>query len=200
MSDLIGEMRQSVKLCINVPTAQGSGAIDNYGILLTTRGRLRRSSGGRSLTFSEIEGNSSYTLITRFQQDIEANISISSKWLIDGVFYTVDSWEKVGEIKFYYKFSLSKKEPPTSPVPSLTDIDPVGLQPAAYFTPAAGGFTIDMGLTPSSIVLLARSGLVYKEVSGAPGDFEFSQSNGIITFSIAFNGSETIYILYKLSS
>lgn len=200
MSDLLGQMRTIAKLCLNIPTSQGAGYTDNYGILLTTRGKLEKSSGSRSLLSGEIEGNSSYNLTVRYQQAIDVNLSISSKWLIGGIFYTIDSWEKVEEINFYYKFRLSKKEPPVSALGGLSDIEILGLQPGLILTTTPGATTVDMGITPSQILLVARSGEIYTRSSGAPGNGQFAESAGVLSFNIAFNAGEIVYVLYKLSA
>ncbi len=196
MSDLIGQMRKSVQFCLNIPSSQGAGYTDNYGVLLTTRGKLEQSSGNRSLSFGEIEGRSSHTLIVRYQQAIEVNVSISAKWLIDGVFYTIESWEKIEEINFYYKFRVNKKEPVSSGT-APHQIAGAGLQPL-YITPEAGQKVASMGIEPSEIVLVARSGLIYNKTAGTPGNFEWQQAGTTLNFNTDFSG-ETVYVLYKLS-
>lgn len=193
-------MRTIAKLCLNIPTAQGAGYTDNYGILLTTRGKLEKSSGSRGLLSGEIEGNSSYNLTVRYQQAIDVNLSISSKWLIGGIFYTIDAWEKVEEINFYYKFRLSKKEPPVSALGGLSDIEILGLQPGLILETTPGATTVDMGVTPSEILLVARTGEIYTRAAGAPGNHQFAESAGVLSFNIAFNAGEIVYVLYKLSA
>jgi hypothetical protein len=200
MGDLVGNMRKVCALCLNIPTSQGAGYTDNYGILLTTRGKLEKSSGSRGLISGEIEGNSSYNLTVRYQQAIDVNLSVSSKWLIDGIFYTIDSWEKVDQINFYYKFRLSKKEPPVSALGGLSDIEILGLQPGLILTTTPGATSVDMGVAPSEIILVARTGQIYTRTVGAPGNFQFAETAGVISFNIAFNAGEIVYVLYKLSA
>lgn len=200
MSDLIGNMREVCTLCLNAPSNQGAGAVDNYGALLTTRGQLSRSSGNRSLTFGDIQGNSSFTLTVRHQQAIESNIVISAKWLINNDFYTIESWEKVGQRDFYYKFALNKKEAAFSGNVDLSAISTTQLQSPLYLTTTANGNSIALNLPANAvIVLVARSGLIFNEVATNPGNFEFSYETGSLNFSAAnpFVG-EVVYVLYKL--
>lgn len=195
--DLIGQMRQVVKLCLNQPTQRGAGWQDNYGILLTTRGRLKQSSGYRNASEGEIQGDKTFELIVRYQQAIESTISISSKWLIDGVFYTIHSWEKKDQETFlYYRFLLHKKAPPTEAVGSLLPIDTTGLQ--TYYTSTSDtGTALDLGVDLSEVLLVSRSGVIWNKVASNPGDFQFSVSGSVITFGTAFNpGGEYIYVMY----
>lgn len=199
--DLIGDMRQSVTLCLNAPTSLGAGGRDNYGALLTTRGKLSKSSANRALTFGEIQGESSYTLVVRYQQAIDVNISISAKWLIDNVFYTIESWEKIEQRNFYYKFRLNKKEPVASGSVSLDAITATGLQDPLYLTGVGGQTTINTGLPGNAqIILVAKSGLIYKPVGGVPGNSEYSNNAGVLTFNVAFISGEIVFILYKIVS
>lgn len=200
MSDLVGNMREVCTLCLNAPANQGAGAVDNYGALLTTRGQLSRSSGNRSLTFGEIQGNSSYILTVRHQQAIESNIVISAKWLINNDFYTIESWEKVGQRDFYYRFVLNKKEAVFTGSVDLSAISGLGLQPPLYLTTTAGQSSIVLNLPANAdIVLIARTGLIFNKVATNPGNFEFSYESGSLNFSAAnpFTG-EVVFVLYKL--
>jgi len=204
--DLIGDSRQVVTLCLNAATSQGAGGTDNYGALVTTRGKLAKSSGNRGLLSGEIEGNSSYTLTVRYQQAIAFNTSISAKWLIDNVFYTITSWDKVGERDFYYKFQLNKKEPVAAGSIDLSAITSLGIQEPLYLTGTAGESSVTSGLLQqgnASIMLVARSGTIYRQVANNPGNLEFSFENGEINFSTGnlFNsGGENVYVLYKLTA
>lgn len=195
--DLIGQMRQVVEFCLNAPVQAGAGQRDNYGILLTTRGRLKPLSAYREATSGEIQGDSGYELIVRYQQAIASTVSISSKWLIGGVFYTIHSWEKKDQETFlYYRFVLHKKDPPTQPIGSLLPIDTTGL--TTLYIDGVTGNTIDIGVQPTEILLLSRSGLVWNKVASAPGDFQFSISGSVITFGgQAFNpGGEPVVVMY----
>jgi hypothetical protein len=199
--DLIGKMRSSVRFCINTPTAQGAGGTDNYGVLLTTRGWLRKSSGNRSLVFGEIAAQSSFVLMVRYQQAITANISISTKLIIDNIWHTVDSWQKKEEgLNFYYEFKLNRKEPVTSSVVVLPQAGTTGLQPALYLETIPNATSVNMGVSPSEIVLVARSGLVYTKVASNPGTNEYTETGGLLLFSVPFNSGEIVYVLYKTSS
>lgn len=199
MSDLVGQMKRKVQLCLNVPSSQGAGYTDSYGILLTTRGKLEQSSGNRSLVYGEIEGRSSHTLTVRYQRAIETNISVSSKWLIDGVFYTIDSWEKIGDENFYYKFRVNKKEPAAGSG-VLQEVTGSGLQAPLYLTTTAGATSIDMGVTPSEVLLVAKSGSIFTKVGSNPASFEFSVSGSVLTFGVTFNADEIVYVLYKMNT
>lgn len=102
----IGEMKQVVAFLENNPTdSTTGGAYDHYTTLLTTRGRLRKSSGSRSLSFGEILNQEQYELICRFQTALV--IRIDMKVGIDGGVYTISSWEKIDERRFYYRFKLN---------------------------------------------------------------------------------------------
>lgn len=195
--DLIGQMRKKVSLCINIPNAQGSGYTDNYGILLETRGKLKQDSGNRNLTAGEIEGNKSYTLITRFQSSIESNITISAKWLIDGVFYTIDTWSKEDDQTFlYYKFRLSKKEKPEIAPGSLIPIDMVSLK--TLNLSQSSGNSVSMGVVPDGIFVVTRSGLLYNLVTGTPSGLQVKWEGMNLVFEDIFNaGGEPVYVLYK---
>jgi hypothetical protein len=199
--DLVGQMRKVVYLCLNQPTAQGAGATDNYGVLLSTRGALKKYSGSRSLLLGEIEGQTSYELTVRYQVAIEQNISISSKFVIDNVWYTISFWEKVDELNYYYKFRLNKTEPVATGSVDLTPISETDLDPN-YLTTVPGENTVTSTLLQQSgisIVLLARSGIIFTQVSGVPANHEYRYSDGVITFATTnpFNAGEIIYILPK---
>ena len=106
----VGNLNKVVVFKTNTPTAQGAGAKDSYSTLLTTRGRLRKLSGARAFSFGELTENSSYELITRYQQDIEDNIKMNMRIEIDGKAYTVDSFELNEEKKRYYTIILKRKD------------------------------------------------------------------------------------------
>lgn len=198
--DLIGKMKSSVRFCINMPTAQGAGHKDNYGVLLTTRGWLRKSHGNRTLTFGEIEGQSGYLLTVRYQQALAANLSISTKIIINNVWHTVDSWDKKEEEhKTYYEFKLNRKEPVTSEVQELPVADSNGIL-QLILNPTVGETSVLMGIVPDDILLLSRTGVVHTKTEGSPGNLQFTVSGDVLNFQTQFNASEVIYVLYKTSS
>lgn len=112
----IGEMRSSVVFKTNTPTLDKTasrsdvstgGQNDVYSTILTTRGKLRKKSGGRGLDFGLIVGNDSYELICRFQTALASQLKVNMKVFVDSVEYTIASWEKVDQINHIYKFDLN---------------------------------------------------------------------------------------------
>lgn len=83
------------------------GLNDNYSLLLTTRGRLRKKSGNRGLDLGLIESKETYELICRYQNALESDLQVDVKILIDGKLFTISSWEKIDEIKHIYRFELN---------------------------------------------------------------------------------------------
>jgi hypothetical protein len=64
----------------------------------------------------------------------------------------------------------------------------------------AGEFTVVRStLINKTILLVARTGSIFKPVTGTPGDREYSydSATGTFTFSVAFNDNEDVYIQYK---
>lgn len=109
-------MRSSVEFLVNNATTAATtdraaievaGKNDNYVSLLTTRGRLRKKSGDRSLLAGLIESKETFELICRFQTTLESSLRSDVKIVIDGKIYTISSWEKIDEIKHWYKFLLN---------------------------------------------------------------------------------------------
>jgi hypothetical protein len=61
-----------------------------------------------------------------------------------------------------------------------------------------GEFTVSSNtLTGKSIVLVARSGIIYKSTTGTPIGRQYSFSGNTVTFGIAFNSNEDVYIQYR---
>jgi len=52
-------------------------------------------------------------------------------------------------------------------------------------------------LTNKILLLVARSGVVYKRTTGIPTGREYSFSGSTITFGVAFNSNEDVYIQYR---
>lgn len=105
----VGNLNKVVVFKSNTPTAKGAGSADGYATLLTTRGHLKKNSGGRGFAFAELSENNSYTLTVRFETALETALSPSVKVEIESRTYTVASWEKMGEKRFYYKIQLNEK-------------------------------------------------------------------------------------------
>lgn len=103
----IGQMRSSVAFLSNTPTPLGSGQKDAYSIFLTTRGRLRKKSGGRGLDLGLLAGNDSYELICRFDSAYVSALKNNGKVTVDSLLYTIASWEVVDQIKHFLKFDLN---------------------------------------------------------------------------------------------
>ncbi len=106
----VGELNKIVVFKSNTPTTQGAGAKDGYSTLLTTRGRLRKLSGARNLTFGELVESSSYELKVRYEQTLADNIKRNMKVEIDGKIYTIDSVEQVEEKRKYFLIALKRKD------------------------------------------------------------------------------------------
>ena len=95
--DLIGEQYHVMMVLTNAGATLGAGGVDNYSALLTTRCSLRSGSGSRNNSFAEISGNSSWRIVCRYQDTLWNAITMSMKFQIDGVRYTLQSWEKFKE-------------------------------------------------------------------------------------------------------
>lgn len=104
----IGEFNKVVAFKSNSASALGAGLADSFSTYCTTRGRLRRLSGSRGLSFGEMVGNDSFELTVRRESLLDTNLSLSNKVLIDSVTYTIDSIEKIEEKRFYYKLVIRK--------------------------------------------------------------------------------------------
>lgn len=102
----IGKLIHRVIFYVNSPTAAGAGFKDSYSTLLTTRGYLRRKSGSRNLSFGAIQNQTSCELYVRYQTLLENNLRSDVKISVNGKLYTIESWEKVEEKAFYYKFEI----------------------------------------------------------------------------------------------
>jgi hypothetical protein len=105
----IGQLNKIVTFKLNTPTVKGAGKEDAYTTLLSTRGSMKQLSGSRQLAYGEISEGVRWELIVRFETYLEAALSMKLKVEYDSRTYTVDSWEKIGEKRFYYKFILSEQ-------------------------------------------------------------------------------------------
>lgn len=105
----VGQLNKVVVFKQNTPTTLGAGAKDAYTTLLTTRGSLRKLNGGRGLSFGELLESNSYEMITRYQVALANGLNMAVKVEIESKTYTIQSFEKIGEKKFYYKFILNQQ-------------------------------------------------------------------------------------------
>jgi hypothetical protein len=103
-----GQLKKVVVFQKNTPTTQGAGKKDSWATLVTTRGFLEKNSGRRSLDNSQKVFDNSWKLITRFESILETNLNTALRVLIDGKYFTIDSWEKKGEKRFHFIFQLSQ--------------------------------------------------------------------------------------------
>lgn len=199
----IGEMRSVVQMLKNVPTIAGAGYEDHYGIIVTTRGRLRKSGGNRTLSFSEIVNAETYELIMRYQVAIDNDLRIDTKFLINGLVYTIDTWETFEQINFYYRIIVKINRDGAITVIAPTPIgSDAGVQ-ARWLTTTPGGNTVTSADTLNKTILgVARSGVEFTLVSGTPGNLEVSYSGSTLIFDplTPFNSGEIVYVLYKIGS
>lgn len=100
-------MRSRVVFYINTPTPLGQGQSDDYSPDIETRGMLRKAGGNRNLQWGEISTEDSYELICRFQSALESRLASNGKVIVDGKEYTINTWEKIDQIKHVYKFKLN---------------------------------------------------------------------------------------------
>jgi hypothetical protein len=84
------------------------GGIDSYSTLLTTRGRFRKQGSNRSLSFGEMTFAGTYELIVRYQDAIFNALRTDLRVTIDSIDYTIQSWEKLNEERFYIKFLVAR--------------------------------------------------------------------------------------------
>lgn len=105
----IGQLNKIVTFKVNTPTTQGAGKKDAYTTLLSTRGSLKQLSSSRQLAYGSISEGVRWELVVRYETELEDNLDMSLKVEYSGRTFTIDSWEKVGEKRFYYKFILSEQ-------------------------------------------------------------------------------------------
>lgn len=104
-----GQLNKVVVFKANTPTDKGAGGKDSYATVVTTRGNLKKNSGSRGFAFGDLTENNSYTLTVRFETSLESALRMDMKVEIESRTFTIASWEKVGEKRFYYKIQLNEK-------------------------------------------------------------------------------------------
>lgn len=106
---VVGQLKEIVRFDFNYPADLGAGFQDNYFELLTTRGYLKKLKGQRSNESGEIVNKGSYELWVRYQAYLENHLNAGLKIIIHGREYTIETYEKVEEKNFYYKFIINEK-------------------------------------------------------------------------------------------
>lgn len=93
----------------NTPATLGAGKADSFATYCTTRGSLKKLNGNRSLSFGELLQGNSWEMWTRFNTDIETYLRMDNRIEIGSRVFTIQSFEKIGEKRFYYKFILNEQ-------------------------------------------------------------------------------------------
>lgn len=107
----IGKLRQSGQLQTNSPAQQGAGKKDSFTTLLTCRGKLTQLRSNRGLDLSETALINAWEWICRHQSAIEGIANKKSiRWIIDGRYFSVNSYELIDQKKHYYRFVLLENE------------------------------------------------------------------------------------------
>lgn len=104
-------------------TASGLGTKDSYANvtgLTNIYGKLRKLSGngfdnfgisgGKTSDYGELVFNARWEFITRYQASLESSLNKSSRWVIDGEQYHIESWERISGKKFYLRFILRNRQ------------------------------------------------------------------------------------------
>lgn len=107
---MVGGLNKVVVFRQNTPSQQGAGYVDSYSDLLTTRGALRSLSSSRGFSFGEVLQTNTHELIVRYQTALASGLRGDMKVVIDGRTFTVSTWEKIGEKKFYYKLIINEQK------------------------------------------------------------------------------------------
>jgi len=103
----IGEMRQVFIFQKNVPVDNDSGGQDdNWVDLVTTRGILQKSKGGKSIEEGSLQFNKSYEAVCRYQSDLV--FDQDTRVLIDGHLFQIMDWELDQQIKHVCRLNLNK--------------------------------------------------------------------------------------------
>lgn len=106
--DLIGKMDQICELLQNTPVVLGAGNQDQYTVLLTTRGFLKKMNGSRASITADILVENSWQLTVRKQNALVSALRADLKWRIGGKIYTIQTWQDIQEDHFYYLFNLTQ--------------------------------------------------------------------------------------------
>jgi len=99
-----------MKTVVRVEVNQGSNGRDNYVELLTTRCYLVNNAGSRTLEDSEVVLDSGWTMVIRFQTDIEDEIKPSMRFVAENRFFVIQSYKIIDLKKQYYQLRLTETE------------------------------------------------------------------------------------------
>lgn len=105
----VGLLKEVVRIDFNYPAAAGAGFTDTYFELLTTRGYLKKLRGQRSFETGEVVNKQTYELWIRYQAYLETYLRNDLKITINSRVYTIETYEKIEEKHFYYKFIINEK-------------------------------------------------------------------------------------------
>lgn len=105
----IGKLKETVLFEFNYPPALGAGYTDSYFELLTTRGYLKKRSGQRSFETGEVINKQSFELWIRYAAYLESHLRMDLRITIKGKVYAIDTWEKIEEKNFYFKFIINQR-------------------------------------------------------------------------------------------
>lgn len=105
----VGQLNKVIVFKQNTPIQKGAGKEDAYTTLLTTRGSMKQLSSSKGLYYGEISEGARWELMVRFETALASALNMSLKVEYDSRTFTIDSWEKIGEKRFYYKFILSEQ-------------------------------------------------------------------------------------------
>lgn len=109
----IGKMNGVGKLQKNTPVTVGAGSMDNYVDVAGTVGTfgwLTKDSGIRALIAGQIDWENRWTFKCYFSIALAGELRQSSRWIINGRIFSINSYEKIGEKNFNYRFYLTEKE------------------------------------------------------------------------------------------
>ncbi len=109
----IAELREVGSLQNSTSTPSGFGTKDNYSEvsgLGDVRGRLRKLGGRRVADFGEIALSHRWEWIVRYEAGIVNNLNLSSRWVIDNRFFSIDDYELMDNRKRFIRFVLTEKE------------------------------------------------------------------------------------------
>lgn len=105
----IGDLNKVVIFKQNTPVTKGAGKEDAYTTLLTTRGSMIQKSSSRGSNYGEISDGANWELIVRFQTALDGLDYMKMKLEYNSRTFQINSFEKIGEKRFYLKFSLSEQ-------------------------------------------------------------------------------------------